>query len=124
MAAFTSLVSTSLVAAANGTAPMNYSHYSRDFFTNITSPWDYISSFGNFWTHVVPTELFWAIIILIPYYTIYNRTRTIAIPAILYLFIGGALGTIMPTFLGQIYYWFLAVGGTTLVYDLYIGNQG
>lgn len=117
-------MSTSLVVASNGTAPNNYSGYFRRFFTNVTNPWDYVTGFGDFWTHTVPSELFWAFIILIPYYTIYNRTGTIIIPAVLYLFIGGSLATIMPSFLGQIYYWFIAIGGTTLMFDLYIGNQG
>lgn len=106
--------------------PNNYTQYSATFFSNITSGsgWGYVSHYGNFWTSLVPIELFWALVIIVPYLTIYNRTQSIVIPAVLYLFIGGVLGQFMPTFLGQVFYWFIAAGAAGIVYEIYVGQQG
>jgi hypothetical protein len=84
--------------------------------------WDFASHSAGFWTTVVPSELFWAIIILIPYLTIYNRTGTIIIPAVLYLFAGGLLAAVMPPFLGQFYYWFIILGAGGVMYKMFINE--
>lgn len=102
--------------------PGNYSRYYQGFFTPGMGGWDFTSHTSSFWTSVIPSELFWAIIILIPYLTIYNRTGTVIIPAVLYLFIGGTLALVMPTFLGQFYYWFLALGSAGVIYKMFIGD--
>jgi len=108
--------------SVNYGAPNNYSRYYQSFFTPEMKGWDFTSHTSDFWNGIVPSELFWAIIILIPYLTIYNRTGTIIIPALLYLFIGGALAAVMPPFLGQFYYWFIVLGSAGVIYKLFIGE--
>lgn len=115
-----SIIFDSLIAST----PTNYSQYHTTFFDNTSSGWGFVSHYANFWTTVVPEELFWLLVIIIPFYTIYNRTGNVVIPSVLYLFIGGVLGTVMPTFLGQLFYWFIIVGGAGLLFNMYIGRQG
>jgi len=107
---------------ANSTAPGNYSGYYQDFFTEHMHGWDFVSHTGNFWNHLLPEGLFWLVVILIPYITIYNRTGTVIIPAILYLFAGGVLAAIMPPMLAPLYYWFLILGAGGVVYKMFIGE--
>lgn len=103
-------------------APKNYSqHYQRFFSGNMTG-WNFASHTGDFWNNILPGEFFWMIIILIPFITIYNRTGTIVIPAMMYLFTGGVLAIVMPPFLGQFYYWFLILGAGGIIYKLYVGE--
>jgi YVTN family beta-propeller protein len=103
-------------------APNNYSQYYQNFFIPGMGGWDFVSHTEDFWTTVTPSALFWAIIILIPYLTIYNRTGTIIIPAVLYLFTGGILAMVMPPFLGQFYYWFIILGSAGVIYRLFVGE--
>lgn len=103
-------------------APKNYSQYYQKFFVANMTGWDFVTHTGDFWESIVPAEFLWAIIILIPFITIYNRTGTIIIPALLYLFAGGVLATVMPPMLGQFYYWFLILGAGGIIYKLYVGE--
>ena len=103
-------------------SPNNYSQYYQNFFIPGMGGWDFVSHTADFWTTVTPATLFWAIIILIPYLTIYNRTGTIIIPAVLYLFTGGVLAMVMPPFLGQFYYWFIILGSAGVIYKLFVGE--
>lgn len=114
--------SISCASAANNTTPNNYSQYYQTFFTTNMTGWDFISHTGDFWNSITPGEFFWMIIILIPFITIYNRTGTIVIPAMMYLFTGGVLAIVMPPFLGQFYYWFLILGAGGIIYKLYVGE--
>jgi hypothetical protein len=106
------------------TAPHNYSSYHTNFFANMTNPWSFVSNFDNFWTNVVPPEMFWGVLLVVPFATLYNRTGSAIIPAVIYLFIGGAMAAIMPPQLGQFYYWFLLVGAGGIMFELFVGSQG
>lgn len=103
-------------------SPNNYSQYYQNFYTPGMHGWDFVSHTANFWTSLTPAGFFWMIIILIPYITVYNRTGTIIIPAVLYLFIGGALAAVMPPFLGQFYYWFIILGAGGVIYRMFVGD--
>lgn len=116
------LSSVGVAAAANVTAPNNYSQYYQKFFVPGMKGWDFVSHSRDFWSSMVPEEFFWLIILLIPYITIYNRTGTIIIPAVLYLFIGGALALVMPPILAQFYYWFIILGTAGIIYKMFIGD--
>jgi hypothetical protein len=100
----------------------NYSQYYQRFFTADMGGWDFVSHTSDFWNTLLPSEFFWMIVILIPYLTIYNRTGSIIIPAVLYLFIGGALAVVMPPMLATLYYWFIILGAGGVIYRMFIGD--
>lgn len=111
-----------LTNITNITAPENYSQYYQHFFTENMHGWDFVSHAGDFWSSVIPSEFFWMIVILIPYITIYNRTGSVIIPAVLYLFIGGSLAAIMPPNLAMLYYWFIILGAGGVIYKMFVGE--
>jgi PKD repeat protein len=101
-------------------APHNYSKYVSQVFTSHMTTWDFVEHTKNFYLDFIPADYFWAIILLIPYITMYNRQGTFILIGVLYLFTGGIVAVVMPAFLAPVAFWFLIIGSCGLIFRLFV----
>lgn len=107
-------------ASAAESAPRNYSQYVNVLFTDNMTSWDFVSNTKNFYTSFMPEWFFWIVILMIPYIGMYNRQGGIAIVAVIYLFTGGIIATVMPALLAPYAKWFILLGVCGLIYQLFV----
>jgi Domain of unknown function (DUF2341). len=102
------------------TAPNNYTHYKDVLFTQNMTSWDFVSNLRTFYTSFMPEWFFWLIILTIPYIGMYNRQGGVEIIAVIYLFTGSILATVMPAVIAPFAKWFMILGAAGMIYKLFI----
>ncbi len=113
--------STTDTVSVNGTtAPNNYSQYKDVLFTSNMTSWDFPENGVTFYTMLIPSWFFWSVILLIPYVGMYNRQGGVEIVAIIYLFTGGIIATVMPEQLAVYAKWFVIFGAVGVIYKMFI----
>jgi FOG: PKD repeat len=113
--------STTDIISVNGTAtPNNYSQYKDVLFTSNMTSWDFPKNGATFYTLLIPSWFFWSVLLLIPYIGMYNRQGGIEIVAIIYLFTGGIVATVMPEQLAVYAKWFIIFGAVGVIYRIFI----
>ena len=100
--------------------PENYSQYVTKLFTRNMSGFDFLSHTVDFYTSFMPSWLFWCILLLIPFISMYNRQGGIILVGVLYLVTGGILSQVMPTVLGGAAFWFFVLGFAGILYKLFV----
>jgi YVTN family beta-propeller protein len=100
--------------------PENYSQYVSKLFTRNMSGFDFLSHTVDFYTSFMPSWLFWCILLLIPFISMYNRQGGIILVGVLYLVTGGILSQVMPTVLGGAAFWFFVLGFAGILYKLFV----
>jgi hypothetical protein len=68
----------------------------------------------------MPEWFFWLIILTIPYIGMYNRQGGVEIIAVIYLFTGSILATVMPAVIAPFAKWFMILGAAGMIYKLFI----
>ena len=101
-------------------APNNYSKYVSEVFTPKMTAWDFVEHTKNFYTDFIPSDIFFAIILLIPFITMYNRQGTFIMIGVLYCFTGGVIALIIPHKLSMFAFWFIVLGSGGLIYRLFV----
>lgn len=101
-------------------APRNYSKYIGEIFTPKMSVWDFVLHTKDFYLDFIPSDIFWIVILLIPYITIYNRTNGSMLVNVLFLMTGGIVALVMPAMGGGLAFWAVALGVCGSVYKLFV----
>lgn len=101
-------------------APNNYSKYVSQIFTPQMTTWDFVENTKNFYLDFIPSDIFFAIILLIPFLTLYNRQGTFLMVGVLYMFTGGVIALIMPPVLAPFAFWFIILGAGGTIYRLFV----
>lgn len=114
-------VTVGLPESMNNTS-RNYSQYVHVLFTDNMTGWDFVSNTKNVYTSVMPEWFFWLIILVIPYIGMYTRQGGIEIIAVIYLFTGAMLATVMPAILAPFAKWFIIFGAAGIFYKIFINE--
>ena len=110
----------SMIGTAGVVAPNNYSQYKDVLFTSNMTSWDFPENGVTFYTMLIPSWFFWSVLLLIPYVGMYNRQGGVEIVAIIYLFTGGIVATVMPEQIAGLARWFVIFGAVGVIYKMFI----
>lgn len=103
-------------------APNNYSQYMPLLFVEDMGGWDFMENFAVVWTSLVGASIFWIAVLIIPYISMYGRQNGVGIVAVIYLFSGATLASVMPDELGPIAFWMLILAILGIAYHTFIGD--
>lgn len=103
-------------------APHNYSQYVTKIFVPHMTTWDFVENTKNFYLDFIPSNIFWAIILLLPFITMYNRQGTFIMVGVLYMFTGGIIALVMPPVLAPFAFWFIVLGAGGVIYKLFVAD--
>lgn len=103
-------------------APNNYSQYIPQLFVSDMGGWDFLENMATVWTSLVGASIFWIVVLIIPYISMYGRQNGVGIVAVIYLFSGATLAQVMPEELGPIAFWMLILAILGIAYHTFIGE--
>lgn len=99
-----------------------YSGYLDSLIQPDMGGWDFVENGANFYINTVGATLFWIVILSLPYISMYNRQNGVVIVALIYLFSGGLLATVLPAELSMIALWMVVLSITGLFYHIFISD--
>lgn len=85
--------------------------------------WDFVENIHTAWTSHVGAEIFWLFIIPLPIMAYWIKTRSVELPAIVYLVLGGFLVQVTPEVMQAPARIMLMFGITGLIYHFF-KNRG
>lgn len=83
--------------SAEVTSPQNYSANLDMIFNSDMSFWDFLEDMTQIAIKYVGATIFWGIILLIPFISMYGRQNGLLLIMTTYMFIGGSIAAVMPT---------------------------
>lgn len=104
-------------------SPQNYSRYLSTLYTENMTTWDFATNTRSFYALFIPDQLLMLLVLLIPFYTMYARQRSIIVVSVIYLIVGGVISAaIMPAF-SSMAFWCLSLGATGVFYKLFVSRD-
>jgi hypothetical protein len=116
-----------LASAGNYTPAHNYSKYVNVIFGDTgesqslsvtTLSQRSLTSVGDF----MPIELFWCVMLSIPFIFLYGKQHSTKLCVILYLFIGAVLRSVMPPMITGFVFLGVGLGITSIIYNTFNTN--
>lgn len=118
-----SVATVSTALADNVTAPKNYSQYKDMMFEKNMTSWGMMENFTTVSTSVIGENIFWGIVIGIPFITLYTRQNGVILSLMVFLFSAGTLMVQIPEVLNTAVYWLLALSITGIIYHMLKGKK-
>jgi hypothetical protein len=108
-----------IASAVPTAAPENYSAGLKDVFTKNMTSFDFASRTSDFYVKYVG-DLWFAALLLLPYFSMYNRQGSILLIAAIYIMGGAFAWSAMPVAFAGIAFYAVILGIGGVVYGLFV----